>query len=334
MDCLIIANAIQSSKTSRYWARKKKYILNCFSNAEVIIPDGLLPKRVLANKEYDCIILIGDDKFFNSIINQIFPIPSTAEKKNLLALIPDRRNSAIANSLYLPNDLKSILDLIKKKQYIPIDVIRCHLINKRGFPDDFIVINDVLIGIPELKLPLALRTLASIAKTPLALSSENRLKTIQLLSNGDEIYNGSYVFSTILLGNKLSNGPKIHSRRRINANCFEYYQLNSRKIKDLTGTLTHFLKGDEPINSSNLFREKFTELTVKGESIENYIVGDGIDMGRLPATFTLLSKAIKVISPSITVRIKQAWKNGIVQAKYPKPVGSRNSMKSTKDSSF
>ncbi len=327
MEYLIVTNSSISNKTARFWAKNNSYILSCFPKAEVIILTNGNLKLSTELEKFDVIILIGSDRFYNFFVNSAFQFLNDRTKLTAVAFIPDRRNSALSSGMGLPQQLSEQIELINSGQSVLLDLVRCHYIDNRGFPKDLLALNDVLIGIPPLRLPLLLRTIAGLAKTPPILPSKRKTKEIQLLSNGCSLYEGSYVFSMILLGSRITDGPKVRSRVRANINKFDYFQLNSQTIRDVTFSLPGFFSGNDENANNYLFIGKYDELTIKGDGQENTIIVDGQHVGRLPATFTLLPKALRVISPMISVRVKQSWKPRVIQSNAPKPIGSGNNLK-------
>ncbi len=310
-----------------FWTRNKNKILSCFSSPVVFAPDSISKKIPLEIKDYETIIIIGSDSFFNWTINAVYKQIDFKKGQTLQAFIPDRRNSALASNLRLPSTVDEQIDIIKKRQFIYMDLIRCYCINKQGVFDNRLVLNDVLIGIPELRISMIFQRISGFFKNQALKNSDQTSKSIQLISKEELIYEGNYTFSLILLGNKITKGPRLRIKKRRRLPFFRFYQLNSNTIIDLRKTLSNALSTEGNRKNALYLKGDFKELTIKGDGASNSIITDGIHIGRLPASFYLLPKAVRVISPMITIKSRQSIKRKISTAKIAKSVGSRVGIK-------
>ena len=299
------------------------FMLEQFESPEVFYPESISDLPATDLKNIEVIILIGDSIFFNRIINSLYPSLTENLGQNILAFISDSGRSALTDGLGLPNRIQKSIDLIKRKQSIPMDLIRCHYIDHHGFPSNQLVLNDVLIGLPLLKIPLIFESLINWTKSVPIMPFRKKRKTISLMHEGKELYQGEYFFGLLLLGRRITRGPKIGHRMRINLTKFDYVQLNSRTVKGVAAALPDLLSGRLESGRPDLLYIKLNELEINGVGKDNKLIADGMHIGRLPASFTLLPKAVRVISPLITVKIKKPWEKKRATVKVPKPAGSR-----------
>lgn len=329
MISLIVVNSILCEKTEKFWSKNRLEILDRLKLHKLVYPESKNYKLHQDLNEFDVIVLIGDDIFFSCFVNSVFYNLSDKEKIKHIAFIPDRRNTAIASGLCLPDQLSKQLELIQKKQSVFMDLVRCHYIDKKGIPRSHFVLNDVLLGISPSRVPLVFQTIVELAKNPPLFPSRKKTKVISITTGGAVVYEGKYVFSAVLLGNKFTNGPKIPSKAKIRANLtkFEYYQLNSRNIDSFKKPFKSLFGSPDNEDTGYIFSGGFDELIIKGEGPENTIIADGIYLGRIPATFSLLPRAIRVIAPMLTIRIAQpSWKSKVAHSTVPKPVGRQPSL--------
>lgn len=323
MKCLFVVNILLSARTAGFWRRNRIHILEQFESPEVFYPESNSDLPAINLKEIETIIFVGDDSFFHWIVNGFYELLTENLGRTLLAFIPDSRHSALTDGLGLPRNLQKSVDLIKRKRTIPMDLIRCHYIDHHGFPSSCLVLNDVVIGLPPIKFPLVLENMTQWIKAlPFARFRKNR-KHISLLQDGEILFDGDYFFAILLLGRRITRGPKIGKRRRINLTRFEYLQVNTRSFRKLMAALPDILSGKADKRQPDVFYKRLSDLEIKGVSQDNKLIADGTHIGRLPASFTLLPKAVRVISPLITVKAKSRWKEKIASAKVPKPVGNR-----------
>lgn len=324
MKYLLVVNSHFSTKTRKFWDRNRFLIEEQLEVAELFIPKSNNLRAQLTLDAYDIIILVGGDRFFSAFVNAVF---YDLSDHKAIAFIPDNGNSALGGALGLPPKVEQQLQLISKEQAILLDILKCHYIDKRGIPNSSFVLNDVLIGFPIARGPLFFKTFTELAKSSSILPSGKNLKTIQLINQGQVLYEGNYIFAAAVLGNRVVDGPKIPSRNKLRTNLlkFDYYQLNSFSLANLKlpfARLFHLENG----NSGYLFNGQYKDLILKGEGQENSIIADGVYLGRLPATFTFLPKALKVIAPLLTIRVCQPRGKKLAHSSIPKPVGNRNSL--------
>jgi diacylglycerol kinase family enzyme len=329
MNYLIVVDSCLNSSTAEFWDYHQEEIKNRLVSNEVYIPKLKNYKLPAHADEFDAFILIGNDRFFNGFVNTIAYNISEKNRRKFLAFLPDKRNSAIASSLRLPSSLEDLLDLIVRKQTILLDLMRCHYIDKKGIPDSRLVLNDVLIGISPARLPLAFKTVIELAKNLPLLSPKGSSKEIQIIENGATLYKGKYAFSLVLLGNRISQGPKIPYRTKIRCNLggFDYYQLNSRTFSSIRSLIPWASSRFTNQKIRYLFSGTYRDLIVKGEGQENTIIADGIHLGRLPATFSFLPRALRVIAPILTIKASQPVTGKVTTGGIPKPIRSRNALK-------
>ena len=328
MRYLIVVNSFLSPKTARFWVKNESTIKQQLPDSDVYLPESRLPRLNVDIKSIKTIVLVGSDSFVNQMVNCFYPLLNTDPENTPIAIIPHDKNSSLASGLGLPNSLQYQLELIRKNQSVYLDVARCHFFDRRGLPSNRLILNDALIGIPNSKLPLFFKTISQLASSPSFLPFRKPKKAITLISGNSILYQGDFIFSLILLGNKVTNGPTVRNNPRVNRLKFDYLQMNSSRPKDITALLlkalfTEFVEGE----NSNLIQLRVAEISIKGKGGDMSIIADGLHIGQLPATFSLLPKALKVVSPRITVRLKKSWKRDASPVSLPKPAGSRNGLR-------
>ena len=320
-SCLIIVNSNLSKKTSKYWAKNSENIVKQFSSADVFILDAIAPQQKINLKSYKIIIIVGDDLFFNHVINFFFPNITN----QCIAFLPDSNDSSICCGLNYPMRLSKKIELIKSCNYIPLDIIKSHYINKNGLPDSCIILNDILIGIAPLKIPLFFRTIMQWLRSSSIIPFTRSPNHITLVQGKNTIYSGRYLLGLILLGNKITDGPRIRNKNRINISKFDYFQLNTQIASNMKISLANLFSAEESPKQQNIFHKKINDLEIKAIGNENNIIADGIHVGRLPASFVILPKALNVISPLNVLKLSKPWKNPLgATADIPTPVGNRD----------
>ena len=326
---LVVVNSKTSSVTAKFWERYQTVFDSQLPPYDLFIPESGFFKMPDNAEKYDIFILVGGDRFFSQFINTAFYGLSDRCQKTYLAFIPDRKNTTIASSLGLPGDLKNQLELVRKRQSIYLDLIRCHFIDKKGIPRSRFVLNDVAIGLSPARLPILAKALIELTKYPLLLHPKKQGKTISLIQKGDLLFEGQYIFAFVLLGNRITKGPKLPFRKKIrfNLNGFDYYQLCPHSLKKNRLILNEDISVAGSGNRGYLFSGNYQDLIIRGDGAENSIIADGIYLGRLPATFSFLPKALRVIAPLLTIRVSQPITGKVAATGIPKPAGSRDSLR-------
>lgn len=327
MKCLFVVNILLSARTAGFWRKNRLRILEQFESPEIFYPESISDLPSIDFKEIEVIVFVGDDGFFHGALNSFYQLLTENLSRNILAFIPDSAGSALTDGLGLPGRPQKAVDLIKRKRTIPMDLIRCHYIDHHGLPSNCLILNDAVIGLPPIRLPLMLENMVQwIGGLPFSRFNKQK-KQISLLCDDELIYDGEYFFAILLLGRKITRGPRIGRRMRINLSHFDYVQLNRRSLREVMTALPDLLTGRLDDRHPDLFYRRLADLEIKGVGKENKLIVDGTHIGRLPASFTLLPKAVRVISPLITVKSRSKatadWKETIAPANVPKPVGSR-----------
>lgn len=323
MSHIVIVNSKLSSSTARFWKKYQPLISQYLPRSTLYIPESFNSPLKIAIQETDTIVFVGNDVFFNKQVNSLFHLFTENRGKNVLAFLPDSRKSALAFGLGLPTRLEEQLKLIKSNESIPMDLMRCHYINTHGFPASSLVLNDVLIGVPLLKSSLMIKSIFPWMRLSSLIASPKEQKRITVINEKQTVFQGEYVFAMMLLGRKITNGPKVRSKTRINLTKFGYYQLNNQSIKDLTAYLPKLFSQNFENKDPAIFHKNFSELEIKATGEENRIIADGIHLGRLPGSFVILPKATRVISPLIAIQVLKPWKGKLAHNKVPKPVSNR-----------
>ncbi|PCI27650.1 MAG: hypothetical protein COB67_08070 [SAR324 cluster bacterium] len=322
MNILIVVNSNLSTKTQSFWNKYQELIRSSYPEASIYYPDSYVPQKPEQLENYQIIILVGNTPFFSRAINSFFSSLIDQRNGQKIAFLPDTKESAISSNLQLPTKVSQQIEVINSQQVTPVDLIRCHFINKDGIPASYLILNDVLIGVPVLKLPLFLKAFVQWLRTSSRISPAKIPHNITLKHNNQVIYEGSYIFAMLLLGNKITHGPKVYSKARIFRKSFEYIQPNPQPLREYTFSLPNLFSGIGDDTNENVFHRQFSELEVQGIGQENEIIADGNHIGRLPATFTLLPNSIHVISPRIFSPTKVTWASKFARAQARTPISN------------
>ena len=319
MDRLFIINSKGSKRTARFFRRNQAQLQAAFAGCEFLPVDAAKLQGLESYQEFDQLVLIGDDAFFHQAVKQFHGALLERNGQQSYAFIPDHKDGSVACCLELPSSLKGQIELLKKSPTLPFDLIRCHCIGTDGLPTNHLILNDALIRMPQLKLPLLFKTLVSWFRTYSGLFDRRTPTRITLFEKGEKRFEGHYLYAILLLGNKITDGPRLSHKRRFLQKRFAYYQLNGQDLIRSTANLAQ-LFADDGEENPNLFRGQFSDLEIRGLGDENTIVADGVPLGRLPASFTLLPKALNVVSPMTPVQKLEPA--GVELGKAVKTVGN------------
>ena len=318
---LLIVNS-KSNTTLSFWNRHQNQILGFFNETEII-------ETLTAISQYSDfktikkIIVIGNDAFFTDVINRFYEV---IEKKGPLppfGLIADSKESLLAYDMCLPFKMQPRLELLAKNHFVPLDLIRCHYVGKDNAPCNRFILNDAIIGIQPLKTPLVESSITNKFRFWLSGLLQPKRKMIRICESNEETYSGDYVFSIILLGNQITGGPRIRSKIRLNLNHFEYFQFSPHSLPQLWYSMIKLRQGHFFSLGAPIFQGQFCDQKLLATGEENSIIADGQYLGHLPATFTFLPKAIRVISSISSIPVSETVTNEVIT---PQPLLSRTSL--------
>ena len=319
MRTLIIVGSKFSGKTSSYWKKNREQLTSAFSDADLFFPD---PGELNCPKELEsamAILFVGEDPFISRAVNACFRFLANHPEK-AIAFLPVNKDSALASHFNLPSNLSDYIDLIRRKQFVYQDVVKCHYIDVKGFPASYLILNDAIVGLSQASSPLIVRTVMQWIK----FKSAGVPQRVSLVDNGDTLYEGNYLFSLILLGNKITSGPKIRSNVKLCQAYFDYFQLNLLPLKDYASPLFSLLTGKTGDNPDHIFRHRSKGLELRGFGTEQEIIADGNYLGKLPATFIYLTKALRVVSPVIMKPVGTSWRKKLGVITPASPISSRD----------
>ncbi|MGK0289572.1 MAG: hypothetical protein ACI86H_001017 [bacterium] len=302
MSKIIIVDSQESSKTARFWKKHRSLIFSRLKKSSVHITDSLqeIPSNI---QLYQQIILVGSDSFFSRIITLIYPLTHTFNRKPSFAFISSEKNSAIAKGLHIPNQLDLYLQSIQEVNSIPFDVVKCHFLDMEGNTKEHIMLNDAVFGVKPMQFKFLMNNLVNLFA--MNWLEKKPSKHIEIHEGIEHVFSGNYLFSFLLLGNQVINGPKIKYRPRIGLRNFDYLQCN-HVIKKLSDFKQCF--SSQNIEwKKQIFHHSSDKLRVKGTGKGNFLIIDGNWLGKLPAKFELIQKAFDVISYMEPIHIKPHW---------------------------
>ena len=270
------------------------------------------------------LILIGNDLGFARIINLCF---GDLQKQDATVIFIPIGRSALTEGLKYPTNPKGLAELIKSKYHLSINLMRCHCMDLEGRPLTWLALNDVVIRLPEQRIPSPLAGLVKRFLFSSRLFAPKTKSQISVLDGNRVIYDGKYLFSVLLLGSRISGGPKLREHTRGFQQNFSYYQVNEAgPLKAAKGLIQLFSQDEE---NQEMLKGNFTQLELRSLAEESQLVADGLTIGHLPANFTLLPKALKVASPLLTSPVKNGFK-----AILPEAEGLSSLSRQVRNSSF
>lgn len=312
MSRLLIVNIEQSAQTERFWKKNKEFIFSRLPDCDLYFPRK--NEKFPTFDEYQSLVLIGDDSFFSRVINLVFPLLSELKSPPPFAFIPDSDQSAFAAGLAIPTQLAPNLEIIRSQSEISLDLVRCHYINLQEQPESILILNDLLVGIPPFEKFQTRSLLAYWAKQKLLKPAYYKRRHLMIHNEDTELFEGNYMIGMMLLGNQITNGPKLRTQLRVTSHQFDYFQLNTMSAGKLKTALSNMFQ--ERLNRSNLLmyqKEKFLEFSAS--ELDNYLMADGRIIGRVPAQITHLPRAVQIVSPITNIKKTVPWKSKVLSSK-------------------
>ncbi len=307
---LFIIDSLRCPKTTNFWRRHQASFLSAMPEAEMIFVDSSAGSIDLPPK-LDRVMIVGTDAGCSRVINLIYP--PLANEGVLVTFLPSEGDSALCQGLNYPPDDKSLLALLRSKNHIMMSLVRCHCTDFSGGPQSWLVLNDILLRLPQPKLPRLLQGVLGRLLFARGFNAPKSLSQISLMTEHKVVYNGAYLFAVILLGSQVTHGPQLCEIQRGFQHKFRYYQINQTQSFTAQSLRQLFSEG----NDAEVYTQQFSQLEVRAVGEEHALIADGVEIGHLPASFTLLPRALKVSSPLLATPVKSSFKARFNKAELP-----------------
>ncbi len=238
-------------------------------------------------EDWDMIVACGGDGTVNEVVTGI----ALSENKLPIAILASGTVNDFANHMNIPRNIDDFFDMIKREELVEVDLGKVN--------EDYFV-NVAAAGLfanvgylVNTEMKAILGRMAYYFEGVRELTTEN-LEPIRLSFESDEY---TEVTDTLLflISNSSSIGgfKKLAPHADVLDGMLDVLIIKKSNVSDLANIFFNVLKGDH-INHSNVKYFKTKKLIVKSDKEEIVIDVDGEYGGKLPATFSVMSKGFTI----------------------------------------
>lgn len=239
-------------------------------------------------EDWDLIIACGGDGTVNEVATGI----ALSENKLPVAILSSGTVNDFANHMNIPRNIDDFFDMIKREEIVNVDLGK---VNDEYFVN--VAAGGLFANVGYLvnsDMKAILGRMAYYFEGVRELTSEN-LEPINLSFKSEE-----YTEVTETLIFLISNSSSIGGFKKLAPNAdvldglLDVLIIKKSNVADLANIFFNILKG-EHINHPNVKYFKTKEITIEAEDEEVTIDIDGEYGGKLPATFKVVSKGMRVL---------------------------------------
>lgn len=270
--------------------------------SKLLLDDGYIVGKYFTEKKYDAknetiktckedwdiIIACGGDGTVNEVATGI----ALSENKLPVAILSSGTVNDFANHMNIPKNIDDFFDMIKREEIVNVDLGK---VNEEYFVN--VAAGGLFANVGYLvnsEMKAILGRMAYYFEGVRELTSEN-LEPIKLYFKSEE-YTDVTETLIFLISNSSSIGgfKKLAPHADVLDGFLDVLIIKKSNVADLANIFFNILKG-EHINHQNVKYFKTKEITIQAENQEVTIDIDGEYGGKLPATFQVISKGMRVL---------------------------------------
>lgn len=270
--------------------------------SKLLLDDGYIVGKYFTEKKYDAknetiktckedwdiIIACGGDGTVNEVATGI----ALSENKLPVAILSSGTVNDFANHMNIPKNIDDFFDMIKREEIVNVDLGK---VNEEYFVN--VAAGGLFANVGYLvnsEMKAILGRMAYYFEGVRELTSEN-LEPIKLSFKSEE-YTDVTETLIFLISNSSSIGgfKKLAPHADVLDGFLDVLIIKKSNVADLANIFFNILKG-EHINHPNVKYFKTKEITIQAENQEVTIDIDGEYGGKLPATFQVISKGMRVL---------------------------------------
>ncbi|MCZ6747919.1 MAG: diacylglycerol kinase family protein [SAR324 cluster bacterium] len=309
--CIVLNPSGHGRATGRAWQSCQRRCLRELAPVEISVvknaQEAKEAAREAALRGFEKVVAVGGTATTHGALNGLMTLAADHRKATKFGVLSLVRAQEWSRTLRMPRELNRQLEAIRAGHVLPFDVGRADCLDDEGRPLTRYFLNGACFGIStRLRHDLQLTQqdpaegLSAMARSlRLLLSKED--PWVRMVQGGREIYRGPWVAGLLMVGRYYPWFGEVAPRADPVDGSLDLVgvtgRLGLRSLAMLSG-LFPWRRGhrrDFTIDKG----VRFTATDITGPV---YLELDGIAVGTLPATFTLLPRQISMIVPSVPVR--------------------------------
>jgi YegS/Rv2252/BmrU family lipid kinase len=301
---VIVNPESNKGRTRRRWAQIKealKVFLKEFKYEFTEKPSQAIDiSRAAIREGSELIVGVGGDGTMNEIANGFFEGKTLINPKSVMGIVPSGTGCDFIRSLHIPSNLRRAMEVITQAPSPAIDIGIARFRTPGGSEKEryFLNVADFGFGgevLERMDQTRAKRKAASYLKSALATFMHYKNKRIKIKVDGEEIPQGEYLIGAISNGRIFGKGMKIAPNALLDDELFDIILVRGMKVWEFLRNVWKIYAGthlSHPKISS--IQGKKIEAIAEDPDEKILIEIDGEQVGKLPATFEIVPRALSV----------------------------------------
>ena len=301
---VIVNPESNKGRTRRRWAQIKealKVFLKEFKYEFTEKPSQAIDiSRAAIREGSELIVGVGGDGTMNEIANGFFEGKTLINPKSVMGIVPSGTGCDFIRSLHIPSNLRRAMEVITQAPSPAIDIGIARFRTPGGLEKEryFLNVADFGFGgevLERMDQTRAKRKAASYLKSALATFMHYKNKRIKIKVDGEEIPQGEYLIGAISNGRIFGKGMKIAPNALLDDELFDVILVRGMKVWEFLRNVWKIYAGthlSHPKISS--IQGKKIEAIAEDPDEKILIEIDGEQVGKLPATFEIVPRALSV----------------------------------------
>lgn len=252
-------------------------------------------------QECDLILSVGGDGTHNEVINGFFVDGAPVNSEACLTVVSCGSGADFNRTLGITGEIATTVKTILSGRVRKVDVGRLDFVLPSGLPDQRLFLNIASLGLSarvNKNLGSQPRLLGGSVRFLLATVQalrQNRTETVNLEVDGDELSDQAITLVVAANGQFFGGGMRVAPRAQLDDGLLDLVVIGAVGLKDLIRWGPRFYLGRHLTHPRVHYLKAHTIRALGEASV--LVEADGETLGSLPARFTLLHKALRLLVP-------------------------------------
>jgi YegS/Rv2252/BmrU family lipid kinase len=291
-------------RTGRKWGQIKEALKTFLKEFKYEFTEKPLQateiSRAAIKEGSELIVGIGGDGTVNEIANGFYEGSNYINPQTILGIVPSGRGSDFSRSLNIAPGLKNALYVITEAPSHSIDIGRIAYTDHSGKSQErlFLNISDFGMGgevVRRMDQNRLKRKASSYLKCTLAAFIQYRNKKVRLRIDDKDLPEGEYLIGAVSNGKVFGKGMKIAPDAKLDDGLFDVVLIKGMKALEFCMNAWRVYAGTHLSHPKiSLIRGKKIDAVPESSEEDVLIEVDGEQVGKLPATYEIISKRILI----------------------------------------
>jgi len=299
---------------SRAWQTHQRKILRSLAPAEVVLAESFLEAKTIvkagALKGVRRFIAVGGPELMHGLINAVMELSEPHRETLLIGELSLFRPVGMNQTLAMPTSIQEQLAILEAGHTLPVDIGRVEWVDAKGAPQDRYFLNGAgfllggrILGTLsnwKVELPKSLDEATNIFEN----YWEQLSPVVSIESEGKVLYEGRCPALLVMGGRFYNKMGEVAPKANPNDGSLEVvWQPAKRGVGSVLGMAHLLIPGTNGFKKAN--RAKAQNLQISSRQSPVMFEADGIPTGQLPANFSVVPRALPLITPYVGGRVKK-----------------------------